>query len=118
MFSLNHFKVIPNDADTSEDYSICHFPEHRDFVRICREAEKEAHRTGQKTQYWWRGARGVVAGNLPPITSQGLEYRLMSALQKVSDKTVAETMVKKIKKKVLLYIILILFLLVRPSLVP
>ena len=84
----------------SEDYSICHFPEHRDFVRICRQAEAEAMRTRQKTYYWWRGYRGVVAGNLPPITLPGLELRLLTALSKATDQTVPETMVtKKLKNQ-------------------
>lgn len=63
-------------------------------MRICRDAEAQAHRTGQKTHYWWRGYRGTVAANLPPITVPGLEMRLMNALEKIANKTVPETLVK------------------------
>ena len=78
-----------------DDFSICHFPEHRDFVRICRQAEAEAKRTGNKTYYWWRGYRGVVAANLPLITRPGLEVRLLTALSKATDQSVPEIMVKE-----------------------
>lgn len=69
------------------------FPEHREFVTVCREAEAKAKRTGQKTHYWWRGYRGVVAANLPPITVPGLEVRLMNALGKIANKSIPEIMV-------------------------
>ena len=82
--------------DDSEDFSICVFPEHREFVKVCREAEEKAKRTGNKTHYWWRGYRGVVAAHLPPITVPGLEVRLMNALDKIPNKSVPEIMVKKI----------------------
>ena len=85
----------PEDTTFSDDYSVCHFPEHRDFVRICRQAEAEAKRSGKKTMYWWRGSRGVVAANLPPITTAGMEVRLLNALSKVTDKTIPETLVNK-----------------------
>lgn len=74
---------------------MCHFMEHREFVRICRDAEAQARRTGQKVHYWWRGYRGVVAANLPPITTRGMELRLMTALSKIADKSVPEIMVIK-----------------------
>lgn len=76
-----------------EDYSICHFDEHRDFVQLCRNAEAEAQRKGQKIHFWWRGYRGVVAANLPRITVPGLEVRLMNALKKITDPSVPEIMV-------------------------
>ena len=76
------------------DFSICHFPEHREFVSRCRDAENEAQRTGEKAIFWWRGYRGIVAANLPPITVAGLEIRLMNALAKINGKSVPETMVK------------------------
>ena len=43
--------------------------------------------------FWWRGYRGTVAANLPRITVPGMQVCLMNALQKVADRTVAETMV-------------------------
>ena len=86
--------MVSDVNPSEEDYAICHFPEHREFVKLCRETEGEAKRTGQKSYFWWRGYRGVVAAHLPPITPPGLEMRLFNALQKISDKSVAETMVK------------------------
>ena len=79
--------------------SICVFPEHQEFIQICREAEAEAHRTGEKAIYLWRGYRGVIAANLPPMTVPGLELRLMHALEKIPNKTIPETLVKKKNKK-------------------
>ena len=79
-----------------EDFSICHFTEHREFIQLCRNAEAQAQQKGQKIHFWWRGYRGVVAANLPRMTVPGLEVRLMNALSKVSNKTISETMVKKI----------------------
>ena len=76
-------------------YSICRFKEHREFIPICREAEAQAQKTGQKVHFWWRGYRGTIAGNLPRITVPGMEVRLMDALHKVPLKSTAETMVKK-----------------------
>ena len=81
--------------DHNDDFSICVFPEHREFVQICRNAEAEAQRTGEKTTYWWRGIRGVMAANLPPMTVPGLEVRLMNALEKIPQKSIPETLVKK-----------------------
>ena len=78
-----------------DDFSMCVFPEHKEFIQICRDAELEARRTGQKTNYWWRGYRGVIGANLPPMTVPGLELRLMHALDKIPDKTIPETLVKK-----------------------
>lgn len=42
-----------------DDYSICKFPNHREFVEAVREAEKIA-KTGQRGHYFWRGYRGFV----------------------------------------------------------
>lgn len=70
-------------------------------MKICREAEAKAKTTGQKAQYWWRGYRGVVSATLPPITTAGMEVRLMNALEKIPNKSVAETMVKKRNLKVI-----------------
>ena len=84
------------EAPSLEDYfSICMFKNHRDFVQVCLDAQGDARKTGQKTHFWWRGYRGVVAANLPPITVSGMEVRLMNALQKIPMKSTAETMVKK-----------------------
>ena len=63
-------------------------------MQVCLDAENEARRTGEKTHFWWRGYRGIVAPNLPPITVPGMEVRLMYALQKIPLKSTAETMVK------------------------
>ena len=89
--------------DPNDDLSVCHFPDDKEFVRVCRDAEAQARRTGSKAHFWWRGYRGTVAANLPPITVPGLKVRLMNALQKVNDKSPAETMVIiiLIKKKLL-----------------
>ena len=84
--------------DNSEDFSICLFPDHREFVKICREAEAKAHRTGQKSTYWWRGYRGVVAPNLPKITLPGMEVRLMNALEKIPNKSLPEILVRNFFK--------------------
>ena len=85
-----------DDAPSAEDFQICHFPEHKEFVIACRKAEAEAKRTGATTYFWYRGYRGVVAADLPTITLPGMEVRLMNALQKIPDKTVAEIMVNAI----------------------
>ena len=64
--------------------------------------------TGNKTSFIWRGYQAVVAANLPPITVPEMEVRLMNALEKISNKTVSETMVKEIffliKLKKIIYI--------------
>lgn len=78
------------------DSAICHFPEHEEFVLQCRQAEIAAKRSGEKSIFWWRGYRSVVAPNLPRLTPEGIEVRLMNALQKVK-RTNAETMVKQKK---------------------
>ena len=91
-----HFQNQHKDGD-GDDFSICVFPEHRDFVTICRDAEAQARRTGQKAHFWWRGYRGTVAANLPPITVPGMEMRLMNALEKITNKSSSETMVIIIK---------------------
>ena len=91
-----HLITFLRKVERQDDFSICVFPEHREFVRLCREAEAEAKRTGQKTTYSWRGTHGVMAANLPPMTVPGLELRLMNALEKVQHKTIPETLVKKI----------------------
>lgn len=96
---LPFFLKVLDSTSLMDDYSICCFPEHKAFVRICRQAESEAKRSGEKTNYWWRGYRGVVAANLPPITLPGLELRLLTALSKATDLTVPETMVKMVKNK-------------------
>ena len=84
------------DTPSLEDYyKICMFVNHREFVQVCLEAQAQAQKTGQKTHFWWRGYRGIVAANLPPITVPGMEVRLMNALHKVALKSTAETMVKK-----------------------
>ena len=88
-----------------DDFSICVFPEHREFVQICRDAEAQAKRTGQKTIYWWRGIHGVMGAHLPPMTVPGLELRLMNALEKIPHKTIPETLVKKKKIKNLFFTI-------------
>ena len=80
------------DDLTDSDTALCHFPTHKQFLLECRIAELKAKRTGKNAIFWWRGYRGIVAPNLPPITSEGLEVRLMKALQKVN-RTVPETMV-------------------------
>lgn len=67
-----------------DDFSVCDFPHHEDFVKAVREAEKIAQ-TGKRGLYFWRGYRGFVDPNLPPITLPGLKMRLMNALQRVSD---------------------------------
>ena len=84
------------DGPSLDDfYTICMFPNHREFVQICLDAESEARKTGQKTHFWWRGYRGIVAAKLPRITVRGMEVRLINALHKVPIKSTAETMVKK-----------------------
>lgn len=80
------------------DLAICHFPEHKEFVINCRKAEMEAKKSGQNIQFFWRGYRVIVAPNLPPMTPSGIEVRLMNALQKISKKSTAETMVNNNKK--------------------
>lgn len=77
------------------DYVICHFPHHREFIDLVRKAEAEAKETGERRHYLWRGYRGFVAPDLPRITVPGLQIRMMNALHKIQVKTVAETMVKK-----------------------
>ena len=89
-----HCQALLDDRCSLEDfYAICKFPEHKEFVNICRDAENQAIRTGQKTHFWWRGYRGIVAANLPPMTVSGMEVRLMNALSKIPMKNTAETMV-------------------------
>lgn len=89
---------MSTDAPSLDDFfAICRFGEHREFVQICLEAQSQAQRTGQKTQFWWRGYRGTVFANLPPITVPGMELRLVNALHKIPMKSTAETMVIKIK---------------------
>ena len=70
---------------------------------MCRDAEARANKHQAKAHFWWRGYRATVAPNLPPITLPGLEVRLMNALYKVDDKSVPETMVKKIHSVNLFY---------------
>ena len=82
---------------------MCHFPDHIEFVRRCRDAEAEAQRTGKKANFWWRGYRGTVAANLPRISVQNLEIRLMNALNKISSTSVPEKMVRKNRKKIIQY---------------
>lgn len=76
---------------------MCEFPEHVEFVKLCRQAQEVAQSSGQVTNFWWRGYKGVVAPNLPPIDAKTMYCRLMNALHKVNIKTVAETMVRKTK---------------------
>ena len=92
-FSFQTLFQVEDVNEDSDDYSICVFQEHREFVKVCREAEAKAQLTGQKALYWWRGYRGVVAANLPPITLPGLKVRLMNALEKIPLKSKPETMV-------------------------
>lgn len=63
-------------------------------MSLCRAAELKAKETGDKVAFHWRGYRGIVAANLPPITVEDLEIRLMNALNRISMKSVPETMVK------------------------
>lgn len=97
--SINSTKFFPKVSEIPQsnvrdgDYSICHFEEHKSFIVMCRDAEAQSRRTGEKTHFWWRGYRGVVGPNLPLITLPGMEVRLMNALAKVVDKSVPETLV-------------------------
>ena len=79
----------------SDDFSICHFPHHREFVKAVRDAEKLAKDSGVRAPYHWRGYRGYVSATLPPITIPGLQMRLMNALQGINNISVPETMVNK-----------------------
>lgn len=96
---LYSFLISPQHKQSSKDdyISICHFPEHRDFVQACLNAEAEAKRCCEKQSFTWRGSRCTVGADLPPITIEEMEVRLMNALQKVDDRSIAETMVKKVK---------------------
>ena len=67
-------------------------------------AQAEANETGKKSIFLWRGYRGVLAPNLPPMTPPGVEVRLMNALQGISFKSTAETMVNRKKKLFLNYL--------------
>lgn len=64
-----------------------------EFVRLCMKAEAEARNTGKKAIFFWRGYRGVMAANLPTATVPGMEVRLLNALNKISMKSVQETLV-------------------------
>ena len=75
-----------------EDFSICKFFHHREFIVAVREAEKIAQ-SGQRGHYFWRGYRGFVGPNLPPITLPGLKLRLMKALQRIPSLSNPEKMV-------------------------
>lgn len=92
--SSNENEVDDEDEDNEEDdTSICHFPDHIEFVRAVREAEKLARETMVRAPYHWRGYRGFVAPSLPRITVPGMQYRLMSALKRIDNLSVPETMV-------------------------
>lgn len=72
-----------SDDNLQEDFTICQFSHHREFICAVREAERIANRSGEKGFYSWRGYRGFVGPNLPPITLAGLKMRLMNALLRV-----------------------------------
>lgn len=84
-------------SKSNEDFSICEFPHHKQFISIVREAEKKAQ-GGEPAFYVWRGFRGFVSPNLPPITVPGLKVRLLNALQGIPDVSDAE---RKVKKKLI-----------------
>ena len=76
------------------DFSVCHFPQHKEFVILVRNAEKRARRDNTKAYYTWRGYRGFVSPNLPEITIPGMKMRLMNALRRISDISPSEKKVK------------------------
>lgn len=89
------------DIDDDDDFSICHFPHHREFVKAVRLAEKGAKESGVRVPYYWRGYRGYVAPTLPRIDVSELQLRLMNALQRIPNLSVPEILVTLTK----LYII-------------
>lgn len=92
-FPMDVTDCVDINAQLEADYSICQFSHHKEFVRAVREAERDA-KSGQNGYYTWRGYRGYVAPNLPPITSSGLVMRLMNALQQIPSISDPEKMVK------------------------
>ena len=105
ILSFKGFSNVNEESidDDEDDFSICEFPEHRQFVIGVREAEKLAKQQGERAFYEWRGYRGFVAHNLPRITLPGLRMRLMNAMQRIPDLSPPEKAVKKRKKVLTLY---------------
>ena len=96
MLEDHPFKLSMNSEgydDDDDDYSISPFSDHREFIDMVREAEREAMVNGEKSYYSWRGYRGYVGPQMPRITLPGLKMRLMNALQRVNDPSDPEKMV-------------------------
>ena len=87
---------VNRDGNDDEDFTICEFRNHREFVQLVRAAERVAQ-NGEKAFYSWRGYRGFVAPRLPTITLAGLKMRLLNALQRISPTSDPEKKVKYIK---------------------
>ena len=91
-----------SELNLDDDFTLCDFNDHREFIRLVRKAELDAKRNGVKGNYHWREYRGFVGPNCPPITKQELKIRLMSALQRIPNISNPE---KKVKKNYILFLI-------------
>lgn len=56
-------------------------PEHIEFIKMLRDAKKEADETQTKVNIIWRGYKTSVLPDLPPFTVKALRDRLIWALR-------------------------------------
>ena len=86
------------------DFGFVKFQRHMEFIDQLLQAQLEADRVRERVVVYWRGYRCYVENNMPRLTEENLQIRLLNALKKVRDLSPEE---EKVSDAVSNYIICI-----------